>query len=495
MNSFENRLRSLAMQQTRRYFLQGCPLGLASIWIAAQGSKAQASEAVLPQIDMARPMAPRQPHFAPRAKRVIYLHMAGSPSQLELFDYKPQLVKYDGKDCPQSFLEGKQFAFIQGIPKLLGPLFPFKQHGRSGHWLSDRLEFFPEVIDSVCMLKAMYTDQFNHGPAQLMMHTGNANPGSPCAGSWATYGLGAENENLPGFIALTSGGKTPDAGKSVWGSGYLPSVFQGVQCRSQGDPVLFLSNPPGISTKVRRLSLDAVADINRQSLEALGDPETQSRIAQYELAFRMQTHASQAFDITQESADTLALYGAEPGKESFANNCLLARRLVERGVRFVNLFDWGWDSHGAAESEALNAGFKGKVKAVDKPMTALIKDLDRCGLLQDTLVIFSGEFGRTPMRENRGGSEMKYIGRDHHPSAFTMWMAGGGVKPGFAYGETDELGYEAVVNRTSVHDFHATLLHLLGFDHERLTYYSQGVNQRLSNITKPGSRVISDIIA
>jgi hypothetical protein len=328
-----------------------------------------------------------------------------------------------------------------------------------------------------------------------MMHTGTQNTGSPSIGAWATYGLGSENENLPGFIVLTSGGNNPDAGKSVWGSGFLPSVYQGVQCRSHGEPVLYLSDPAGITRSLRRHSLDALADLNQKTAEEIGDPETVTRIAQYEMAYRMQIHATDAFQITQEPPAMHEMYGTQPGQESFANNCLLARRLVERGVRFVQLFDWGWDSHGVSQGEALNHGFKDKCANVDKPITALIKDLKQRGLLDETLIIFSGEFGRTPMRENRNGSEMAFQGRDHNPGGMTLWMAGGGSKAGLSYGETDELGYQAAVDKVSVQDFHATLMAMLGFDHMKFTYPAGGINQRLSNVTKPGSKVIQSLIA
>ena len=489
MNERRRLMLDAVANQTRRYFLRDCSVGLGAVWLASQASADEGQSAA------ASGQSAPATHFPPRAKRVIYLHMAGSPSQLELFDYKPELAKLDGQECPAQFLEGKTFAFIQGVPKMLGPQFAFAQHGQSGQWMSDLLEHLPRHADRMCFIKSMYTDQFNHAPAQLLMHTGTAQPGGASAGSWATYGLGSENENLPGFVVLTSGGKNPDAGKSVWGSGYLPSVYQGVQCRSQGDPVLFLSNPPGITAPLRRASLDALADLNEQTAAAWGDPETRTRISQYELAFRMQTHAAAAFDFASESAATLEAYGAEPGKESLANNCLLARRLVEQGVRFVQLFDWGWDSHGAGEHEAINGGFKDKVRSADRPIAALLQDLHDRGLLDETLVVFGGEFGRTPMRENRNGMEMKWVGRDHNPGAFTIWMAGGGVKPGFSYGSTDEMGYQAVEDRVSVHDFHATLLRLLGFDHLRFTYPHQGAPQRLTNITKPGSRVVEGILA
>ena len=489
MNPFQQ-LRACQLQhQTRRHFLHRCGVGLGALWFAAT----QPQQMVLSS-ESKPGDAPAGNHFPARAKRVIFLHMAGSPSQLELFDYKPELKKLDGEDCPSQFLKGKRFAFIQGVPKMLGPVYPFEQCGDSGQWVSDRLPHFRTVVDEACFIKSMQTTQFNHAPAQLLLHTGYQNLGYPSFGSWLTYGLGSENKNLPGFIVLVSGGKTPSAGKSVWGSGFLPSVYQGVQCRSKGDPVLYLSNPPGVSASLRRKALDALDKINRETYEETGDPETLTRIAQYEMAFRMQTHAAEAFDLGTESEHTHQAYGTEPGKESFANNCLLARRLAERGVRFIQLFHWGWDSHGASAAEALNDGFKVRCREVDQPMTALIKDLKQRGLLDDTLIIWSGEFGRTPMRENRGGVEMKFVGRDHNPGAFTIWLAGGGVKPGFSFGRTDDIGYESVVDPVSPHDLHATLLHLLGLDHKRLTYPFQGLQQRLSNVTKP-SRVIHEVMA
>lgn len=479
---------------TRRHFLSRCGLGLGALWLGGATGRVWGSPAG-PARDPSSPLAPVAPHFAPTAKRVIYLHMAGAPSQHELFDYKPDLEALDGKECPKEFLEGKQFAFIQGVPKMLGPRFPFQQHGECGAWVSDRLPHFATMVDEVCFIKSMHTDQFNHGPAQLLVHTGSQNPGSPSIGAWATYGLGSENQNLPGFIVLTSGGKNPDAGKSVWGAGYLPSVYQGVQCRSSGEPVLYLTDPPGVSRDLRRRALDAICRINSEAAAEAGDPETLTRIAQYEMAFRMQTHATDAFDLKQEPAEVHAMYGTQPGRESFANNCLLARRLAERGVRYIQLFHWGWDSHGASASEALNDGFLHRCREVDQPMTALLKDLKRRGLLEDTLVVWGGEFGRTPMLENRGGNDNPFVGRDHNPSAFTIWLAGGGVKPGLTYGATDPIGYESVSDRVSVHDLHATIQHLLGFDHEHFTFLTQGARQRLSNITKTGTRVVKGILA
>ena len=376
----------------------------------------------------------------------------------------------------------------------MNSIYPFHQAGESGQWISDRLPWFEKMIDEVCFIKSMHTNQFNHAPAQLLLHTGNANLGNPSIGSWVTYGLGNENENLPGYISLVSGGKAPSAGKSVWGSGFLPSVYQGVQCRSKGDPVLYLSNPDGISRDMRKNAVDAITKINQQAFNETNDPETLTRISQYEMAFKMQIHANEAFDLKDEPEHIHELYGTEVGKESFANNCLLARRLAERGVRYIQLFDWGWDSHGAGESEALNTGFKRKCKQVDKPMYALLTDLKQRGLLEDTLIVWGGEFGRTPMRENRGGQDMKFIGRDHNPGAFTMWLAGAGIKPGFSFGESDPIGYKAVVDRVSTQDLQATILHSLGLKHNKLTYPFQGLDQTLPGVTEP-ARVISEIFS
>ena len=473
---------------TRRNFLGAAMSGAGALWWQQQAARA-AQEAS----SLNSPLAPKPPHFPAKAKNVIFLHMAGSPSQLELFDYKPELQKLNGVPCPDEFLKGQRFAFIQGVPQLMGHQYPFAQQGDSGTWISDRLPHFAKVVDDVCFIHSMQTDQFNHGPAQLLVHTGNQNLGYASFGAWTTYGLGTENQNLPGFVVLLSGGHFPDAGKSVWGSGFIPSVYQGVQCRSHGEPVLFLANPPGIGRDLRGQMIDAISDVNRMAYEETADSETLTRISQYELAFRMQVSATDAMDLTQESAETHAMYNTKPGEESFANNCLLARRLVERGVRFVQLFDWGWDSHGADKSEALNGGFISKCEQIDQPVAALLSDLKQRGMLDETLVVWSGEFGRTPMRENRGGREMPFVGRDHHPHAFTIWLAGGGVRGGFHYGETDPVGYRPLGTPVLVRDLHATLLHLLGLDHRRLTYPYQGLDQKLSGV-KP-ARVIKDIIA
>ena len=468
---------------TRRHFLRESATGLGALWLT-NANRADAAK---------RSQANGAPHERPRVRRVIFLHMIGAPSQLELFDYRPELARYNGKDCPQEYLEGQRFAFIQGTPQMLGPQYPFAQHGESGAWISDRLPHFARVVDDVCFIKSMYTEQFNHGPAQLMVHTGQPRVGYPSVGSWVTWGLGKENDDLPGFIVLLSGGRQPRVGKALWSSGFLPSVYQGVQCRSQGDPVLNVSNPHGVNREMRRAALDSLKRLNLRNHETFGDPETLTRISQYEMAFRMQMTVPEAMDITSEPQHIHELYGTQPGKTSFANNCLLARRLAERGVRYIQLFDWGWDSHGSAESEALNIGFKQKCQQLDRPMTALLIDLKQRGLLDDTLVIWSGEFGRTSMQENRGGRAMKWIGRDHNPNAFTLWMAGAGIRPGRSYGQTDAMGYKAAENPVHLRDFHATLQHLLGIDHGQMTFPFQGLNQKLTGVLP--AHVINEIIA
>lgn len=490
--------------QTRRHFLRSFSAGVGAMamgtMVAPLLKSAQAASLAvngMPRIDFSRdprsPWSVLPPQFPARAKRVIYLHMAGAPSQLELFEHKPELTRLDGQDCPASFLAGKRFAFISGVPKLLGSQYPFHQAGHSGQWISDRLPYLEKHIDDLCIVKSMHTDQFNHAPAQLLVQTGNARLGYASIGSWVLYGLGTENQNLPGFIVLISGGKFPDGGKQLWGSGFLPSVYQGVQCRSHGEPVLYLENPKGESRASRRSMLDAIDEINEGTYAEFGNPETVTRIAQYEMAFRMQMDATDAMDIHKESDAVRAAYGAKPGEASFANNCLVARRLAERGVRFIQLYHWGWDSHGSNASEALNLGFTDRCREVDQPMAALLNDLKQRGMLEDTLVVWGGEFGRTSMRENRNGQTMEFIGRDHNPDAFTIWMAGGGVKPGISHGETDEMGYEIVRDPVEIRDLHATMLYLLGFDHRRLNYPTQGLDQKLTSV-KP-ARVVSEVIA
>ncbi len=439
-------------------------------------------------------LAPKAPHYEPKAKSVIYLHMAGGPSQLELFDPKPELQKHSGTDCPQHLLEGKRFAFIKGVPQLLGTPYRFQQAGQSGTWISELLPRFAGVADEAAIVRSMTTEQFNHAPAQLLLHTGNARLGSASMGAWATYGLGSENRDLPGFVVLVSGNKTPSAGKSLWGSGFLPSVYQGVQCRTQGEPVLFLGNPEGMSRSLRRKTLDALGDLNRLRQEQSRDPDTLARIEQYELAYRMQVSVPEVMDISREPDSIHSLYGTQPGKLSFANNCLLARRLVENGVRFVQLYDWGWDHHGNARRTDIRYDLPDRARDIDRPTAALIKDLKQRGLLDQTLIVWGGEFGRTPMRENRQGDKTEYYGRDHHPDAFTMWLAGGGIKGGVSYGSTDDIGYHVDSDPVTPRDLQATLLHLLGLDPYQLHFSHQGLNQRLIGPTDEG-RIVRELLA
>ncbi|NBA86746.1 DUF1501 domain-containing protein [Emticicia sp. CRIBPO] len=473
----------------RRHFLKQCASGMGAM---ALGSMMGGCNTPSSGNDIASQIMEKLPHFAPKAKRVIYLHMAGSPSQLELFDYKPELEKWHGKDCPEEFLKGKTFAFIRGTPKMLGPQGKFAQHGQSGAWVSDYLPHFQHVVDEVCFMKAMHTDQFNHAPAQLFMQTGSARLGRPGMGSWAVYGLGSENENLPGFIVLTSSGRYPEAGKSIWGSGFLPSIYQGVHCRSDGEPVLYVKNPDGIDRDLRKEAINTINEINHRNYEEFQDPETLARIAQYELAFKMQTEIPNTMDISKEPDYIHNMYGTTIGQSSFANNCLLARKLVESGVRFVQLYDWGWDTHGSSASEALEIGLWKKCQETDQAMSALLLDLKQRGLLDETLVVWSGEFGRTPMQENRDNKPAPFMGRDHHVEAYTIWMAGAGVKKGFTYGETDDIGYFGVKGKTHVHDLQATILHLMGLDHEKLTYDFQGRPFRLTDVA---GKVVTDILA
>jgi hypothetical protein len=473
------------LESTRRHFLNRCPLGLAGMFLSsARGAGSDAA---------ANPLAAKKPPLPAKAKSVIYLHMPGSPSQLELFDYKPELIKYNGKECPAHLLEGKRFAFIKGVPQMMGTPYQFARHGQSGGWVSELLPHFSKLVDDVAIIRSMTTDQFNHAPAQLFLHTGSPRFGGAAMGAWATYGLGTDNQDLPGFVVLVGGGNNPDAGKSLWGSGFLPSVYQGVQCRTQGDPVLYLSDPEGMTRSLRRKTLDALKDLNQIQERANGDPETSARVAQYELAYRMQISVPDVMDISKEPDAVHSLYGTEPGKVSFANNCLLARRLVEKGVRFVQLFQWGWDHHGSNRREDIRHDLPVRARAIDRPMAALIQDLKQRGLLDQTLVVWGGEFGRTPMRENRGGSYGDFVGRDHHPYAFTIWMAGGGVKPGLNYGSTDDIGYYVAENRVTPRDIQATVLHQLGLDPYKLSYASQGLNQRLIGPTDEG-RVLKDLL-
>ncbi len=459
---------------TRRYFFKECGVGLGTLALASllKGNNVFADVA---GPAASNPFAPRAPHFAPKAKRVIYLFQAGAPSQLDLFDYKPTLVKYDGKPVPAEVVKGQKYAFIRPDAELFASTFKFNKHGKSGAEISDVLPHLSEIVDEIALVKSMTTDAFNHAPAQIFMNTGSTQFGRPSMGAWASYGLGSESQNLPGFVVLSSAGGT-SGGASNWGCGFLPTVYQGVPFRRTGDPILFLANPPGITGEMQRKSLDTLKQLNQDRLDVVGDPEITTRINSFEMAYRMQTSAPELMDISKEKPETLAMYGAEPGKSSFANNCLLARRLVERGVRFVQLFHEAWDHH-----SDVTGGVKGQAALTDKASAALIKDLKQRGLLEDTLVIWGGEFGRTPMVETNPEAGRK-MGRDHHPQAFTIWMAGGGVKPGITIGQTDELGFHIVEDRVHVHDLHATILHLLGFDHTKLTYKFQGREFRLTDV-------------
>ena len=472
---------------TRRTFFGQFGFGLGSVALASMLQRESRSA------DVASPSS-----NLGKAKHVIYLHMAGSPSQLDLFDDKPALRMFTGKPCPDELLKGKRFAFISGVPNMLGSPFSFKRHGQSGAELSSLWKHLPRVIDDFAIVKSLHTDQFNHAPAQLYLQTGSPLFGSPSMGAWTTYGLGTENEDLPGFVVLTSGGKTPDAGKSVWGSGFLPSIHQGVQCRSQGDPVLFLGNPDGMNRSARRDTLDTLNQLNQWQAEAIGDPETITRIAQYELAYRMQLAAPDVMDISKEPQHILDLYGAKPGfvpesddaadprtlykgtDASFANNCLMARRLVESGVRFVQLYDWGWDHHGISPGEDIPHTLPIKVEQIDRALAGLITDLKQRGLFEETLVVWGGEFGRTPMQQN--SPNQPFIGRDHHPYAFTALLAGGGIKGGQTYGKTDDIGYYIAEDAVDIRDLQALILRQVGLDPWKLHYNYQGLQQRLIGV-------------
>ena len=486
MNFQDDPLLARLANQTRRNFLAGA--GQFSLGaIAMQSLLGTQSQAALVAEN---PLAPRPAPSKAKAKRVIYLHMSGGPPNLDIFDYKPELVKRSGQDCPDAFLKGRKFAFTTGVPKLMGTPRTFTQQGPGGIWMSDAVPNFHRIAGDVTVVHSMKTDEFNHAPAELLLYTGSPRQGRPSMGSWVTYGLGSENENLPGFVVLISSGTQPSGGQGCWGSGFIPSVYQGVQCRSKGDPVLYVSDPAGMNRETRRQTLDALKDLNALQADELGHPETVTRIAQYELAYRMQASVPEVMDISKESPQTLEAYGAQPGEASFANNCLLARRLVEQGVRFVQLFDWGWDFHGTGPAEDIRDGLTKKMSRTDKPVAALIQDLEERGLLDDTIVVWGGEFGRTPFREGRtaGGA---VLGRDHYPDCFSLMLAGGGFKRGFAYGASDELGFGVAENPVHVHDLQATILNQLGFDHEKLTYRFQGRDFRLTDVH---GKVVRDIV-
>ncbi|WP_436716277.1 DUF1501 domain-containing protein [Roseiconus lacunae] len=473
----------IAENISRRWFMRDCGVGLGAIaatdLLCESSASNQANAASLP----AEPLAARAPHFPAKVKNVIYLFMAGAPSHLELFDNKPQLAKFDGTLPPAELLNGYRAAFINPNSKLLGPKFKFDRYGQCGAEISEILPHTASIADELTIVKSMKTDAFNHAPAQIMMNTGSQLFGKPSLGAWTLYGLGSESKDLPGFVVFSSGAKGPSGGNSNWGSGFLPTVYSGVQLRSVGDPVLYLSNPPGVDSRAQRDALDAIGNLNRQHLAETGDPEIATRINSFEMAFRMQTSAPELMDIRSETQATLDLYGVDPDKPSFGKNCLLARRLVERGVRFVQLFHEAWDQHGN-----LVGGLKKNCKDTDRACAALIEDLKQRGMLDETLVIWGGEFGRTPMVQG-GGDD----GRDHHPNAFTMWMAGGGMKAGTTFGQSDEFGFNVTEDEVHVRDLHATILHQLGFDHRRLNFKFQGLDQRLTGVEP--ARVVGEILA
>ena len=468
---------------TRRYFFSQAGFGLGSIALSSLLGRDLLGQ------DPAslNPMAPKKPHFPAKAKNVIYLFMMGAPSQLDLFDEKPKLRQYHNQPVPEEVIKGERFAFIKGVPKLLGSPYEFRRHGQSGASVSSLLPHLSTIVDDLAFVKSVHTNHFNHAPAQIFMNTGHTIVGRPSMGSWLTYGLGSEANDLPGFVVLVSGKIDPGAGSACWSSGFLPTTYQGVEFRSKGDPVLSVTNPDGVDPDVRGRTVETLRALNQTHLDQTGDPEIATRIAAYEMAYRMQSSVPGLVDLSREPKWVHEMYGTEPGKNSFANNCLLARRLVERGVRFVQLYHRGWDHHGTNPDDDIPHGLPNLCRQTDQAAVALVRDLKARGMLDETLVLWGGEFGRTPMNESRG--EGKFMGRDHHPRAFTMWMAGGGIRPGITIGATDDIGYTVAQDPVHVHDLHATALHLMGIDHLRLTTRFQGREYRLTdvhgNVVKP----------
>jgi Protein of unknown function (DUF1501) len=467
-------LQYLSRTITRRHFLGSMGVGLGPIALTGLLGRTTAADNHSAGIS-ASPLAPKKPHFAAKAKRVIHLFMAGAPSQLDLFDYKPELTRLEGKPLPPSVIGGQRYAFIRSDAAVLGPRFKFKKHGQCGAELSEMLPHLAKVVDDICLVKSVTTDQFNHAPAQIFFNTGFAQPGRPSFGSWLLYGLGAETENLPAFVVMSTGAGI-SGGSANWSSGFLPTIYSGVRFRNSGDPILNVSSPPGIDPQLQKETLTLLKKLNEGRLAVEGDPEISTRIASYEMAFKLQTSAPELTDLSKESKETLALYGCDPAKPSFARACLLARRMLERGVRFVNIYHEGWDAH-----SDVSGNLKSNCGATDQASAALLLDLKRRGLLEDTLVIWGGEFGRTPMVETNPALG-RSLGRDHHPQAYTMWFAGGGIKAGLTYGTTDDLGFHVAENPVHVHDVQATLLYLLGFDHEKLTYRYAGRDFRLTDV-------------
>jgi hypothetical protein len=475
---------SISRDVTRRHFFRDCGVGLGKLALAGLLTDAFHSGATAaPASD--HPLAPKQPHFAGRAKRVIHLFMAGAPSQLEMFDHKPELKRLEGKPLPPSVIGGQRYAFIRPDAAVLGPQYAFARHGQSGAELSEMLPHLAKVVDDVCLLRSVHTDQFNHAPAQIFFNSGFAQPGRPSLGSWVLYGLGAETQDLPAFVVMSTGAGI-SGGAALWSSGFLPTLYTGVRFRNQGDPILNVTSPPGIDARLQQDSLDLIRQLNQRRLAVEGDPEIATRIASYEMAFRLQTSAPELMDLGSETQATLDLYGCDPGKPSFARACLLARRMLERGVRFVNIYHEGWDAHSDVAGNV-----KRNCAATDQASAALVADLKQRGMLDDTLVIWGGEFGRTPMVETNPALG-RALGRDHHPQAFSMWLAGGGIRPGVTYGATDELGFHVTEDPVHIHDIQATILHCLGLDHERLTYHHAGRDFRLTDVH---GRVVREILA
>jgi len=477
--------RSSPRMNSRRWFLKECGLGLGKIALASLLTDAFTSSARGASVSASEALRPRLPHYPGKAKHVIYLFMAGAPSQLDLFDHKPELTRLEGKPLPPSVIGGQRYAFIRPDAAVLGPRFKFSKHGQSGAELSEMLPHLAEVADEICLIKSMKTDQFNHAPAQIFLNTGFSQPGRPSLGSWVIYGLGSETQDLPAFVVMSTGSGI-SGGSANWSSGFLPSVYSGVRFRNRGDPILDITSPKGIDWKLQRDSLDLIEELNRAQLGIVGDPEIETRVASYEMAYRLQSSAPELMDLKSESKATLQMYGCDPDKPSFPRACLLARRMIERGVRFVNIYHEGWDAH-----SDVSGNLKNNCGATDQASAALVKDLKQRGLLAETLVVWGGEFGRTPMVETNAALG-RSLGRDHHPQAFTVWLAGGGIKPGLTYGSTDDLGFHVVENQVHVHDLQATLLHCLGFDHERMVYTYQGRQFRLTDVH---GHVVKEILA
>ena len=466
-----NKVMPSSANQTRRHFFRECGYGVGKLALAGLLTNSFAK--------------PAGTHFAPKAKRVIHLFQAGAPSQLELFDHKPKLKALEGKPLPPSVIGDQRYAFIQRDAAVLGPRFPFARHGQCGAELSDKLPHLAKVVDDIAIIRSMHTDQFNHAPGQIFLNTGFAQPGRPCLGSWLSYGLGAETDNLPAFVVLSTGGGI-SGGSALWSAGFMPGKHAGVRFRNSGDPILNVSRPAGVDAELQRDSLDLIGALNRRRLEVEPDPEIATRIESYEMAYRLQSSAPELMDLKSESPATLKLYGADPAKPSYARACLLARRMIERGVRCVNIYHSGWDAHSNVAGNITN-----NTRTTDQASAALVQDLKQRGLLDDTLVIWGGEFGRTPMVESNPTLN-RSKGRDHHPQAFSLWMAGGGVKGGTTLGATDELGFHITDRPVHIHDLQATILQLLGLDHERLTFHHGGRDYRLTDVH---GKVVGEILA